>query len=164
MLTNASAAPELNESLEQTADGGDWITTTLPVCALVGYERFAAVEETANWLPVVRSARVLSRYPNGRPRRVSFIAQLERASIGYQLEYEFDDEALTVQFTTPPDANVKVTGWARFSPLGHYACMLEYQLSVDRGGLPMWRDRFYEGHAPSAVLYHFRDHIHRLVL
>jgi len=42
--------------------------------------------------------------------------------------------------------------------------MLEYQLSVDRGGLPMWRDPFYEGHAPSAVLYHFRDHINRLVL
>ncbi len=163
MLTDATAAAELDESLEQTDDGGDWITTTLPVCALVGYEQFAAVDQTANWLPVVRSARVLSRSADGRPKRVSFMAQLERASIGYQLEYKFDDDALTVHFSTPPESNVTIAGWARFSPLGHYACMLEYQLTVNRAGLPMWQDPFYEGHAPSAVLYHFRDHIHRLV-
>ena len=142
-------------------EDGDWITTTLPVCSLAAYRKFAAVEEVVDWLPVIHSVRVMSRNHNGRPERVSFLAEMTRATIGYVLEYEYQEADLTIRFSTPEDAAVQISGWARFTPLGHYASLMEYQLRVERGGLPAWSDSFFENHAPSAVLHHFRDYLER---
>ncbi len=157
----ADTAPAYPEPCDPADHDGDWITTTLPVCSLAAYRRFAAVEELPRWLPVIHSVRVLSRNHNGRPERVSFLAQLDRATIGYVLEYEYHEADLSIRFTTPEDAAIQVSGWARFTPLGHYASLMEYQLQVDRGELPAWDDGFFENHAPSAVLHHFREHLSR---
>ena len=149
------------EACDPADQGGDWITTTLPVCSLAAYRKFAAVEELPQWLPVIHSVRVLSRNHNGRPERVSFLAQLDRATIGYVLEYEYHETDLSIHFRTPEDAAIQVSGWARFTPLGHYASLMEYQVREDRGELPAWDDRSFANHAPSAVLYHFREYLSR---
>lgn len=143
--------------------GGDWITTTLPICSLAAYRYFVAVELLPAWLPVIHSARVLSRNHNGRPDQVSFLAEMTRATVGYVLDYEYDEANLVVRFSTPEDSAIKVSGWARFTPLGHYASLMEYQLRVDRGSLPAFDNSFFANHEPSAVLHHFRDYLTRLL-
>jgi hypothetical protein len=160
-IYSADTAPDHVEPTGPAEEEGDWITTTLPLCALAAYRRFAAVEELPQWLPVIHSVRVLSRNHNGRPERVSFLAELDRATIGYVLEYEYFEADLTIRFSTPEDAAIQVSGWARFAPLGHYASLMEYQLRIDRGTLPEWNDSCFANHAPSAVLYHFREHLDR---
>ena len=161
-LETVEAKSQFKTSLDPIEHGGDWITTTLPVCALAAFRHFAAIEDLPNWLPVIHSAHVISRNENGRPDKVSFLSQMTRATIGYALVYEYDEAELSVRFTTHEDSSVRVSGWAKFSPLGHYASLMEYQLRVDRGSLPEWRDPFFENHAPSAVLSHFRDYLNRL--
>ncbi len=143
------------------ADQEDWITTTLPVSASEAFARFTDLEAVPEWLPVVASVKVRARNRQGLPVVAAFLARLERATVGYSLRYHYDADGLGVFWTTPPDAGVRVVGRARFSPLGPNAALMEYQLGLDRHGLPAWDDPFFDNHAPSAVLSHFRDYVNR---
>src|SRR6476619_5648208 len=90
------------------------VSTTLTVGASVAYEVFADAVEIPRWLPIVQSARVLSRQLDGRPARVAFTRKLERGSLGYTLEYSYDPKGLSVAWMTPEASNVVLTGEARF--------------------------------------------------
>jgi len=152
--------PALSEALSGTP-GEDWITTTLPVPAEIGYQRFVQVDDLPLWLPIVRSVRIQQYGPGGEPMRASFLASLDNATVGYTLFYEYDRTQLALRWATPPGSTIQVSGAASFQPLGPKACLMGYALRLDRGDLPAWRDPFFENHAPSAVLGHFRDFIHR---
>jgi hypothetical protein len=141
--------------------GGDWLSATLPVTAIEAFDRFADLEALPSWLPVIGSVHVHRRDGLDRPTWVSFTAQVERGAVGYSLHYDYQPEILGVRWATPPGANLQVSGWVRFSSLGRAACLMEYQLWVDSGALPAWRDPFYAQHAPSAVIHHFREHLRR---
>ena len=62
------------------------VSTTLTVNAAVAYEVFADAVEIPRWLPIVQTARVLTRHSDNRPARVAFTRKLERGSLGYTLE------------------------------------------------------------------------------
>ena len=143
------------------ADDGDWITTTLPVSAREAFARFTDLEALPEWLPVVASVKVRARNRAGLPVVAAFLARLERATIGYSLRYHYDADGLGLRWTTPRESGVRVTGRVRFSPLGPRASLMEYQLGLDRRGLPAWDDPFFDNHPPSAVLSHFRDYVDR---
>jgi hypothetical protein len=137
----------------------DWLTTTLPVSATEAYNRFVEVDRLPHWLPIVRSARVTRRAADGMASRASFMAELDRGSVGYTLAYRYDHDRRLVAWATRRGAALRIAGCARFTELGPRACMMEYRLSVHRGSLPSWSDRFYDNHATSAVLSHFRDYL-----
>jgi hypothetical protein len=138
------------------------VSTTLRVSADVAYEIFSDVLEVPRWLPIVQRARPLDRYPDGRPRRVSFTRTLERGSLGYTLEYRYDPMNLTVAWTTPEASNVVLTGEAQFVRLSMRACMMQYRLILD---LPVVDDVLsgeLDRHPASHVVAEFREHLRRL--
>lgn len=138
------------------------VSTTLTVGASVAYEVFADAVEIPRWLPIVQSARVLSRQLDGRPARVAFTRKLERGSLGYTLEYSYDPTGLTVLWSTPASSNVVLNGEARFIPLSQRACLMLYRLVLE---LPIVDDLInseLDKHPASLVVAEFREHLRRL--
>jgi hypothetical protein len=110
----------------------------------------------------VQTARTLARDPAGRAHRVAFTRNLERGSLGYTLEYQYDPTDLSVSWTTPSASNVVLHGEARFLPLSPRACMMLYRLVID---LPIVDDLLeseLDGHAASQVVSEFREHLRRM--
>lgn len=138
------------------------VSTTLTVGAGVAYEVFADAVEIPRWLPIVQTARVVSRTPENRPERVAFTRKLERGSLGYTLNYKYDPANLTITWATPATSNVILQGEARFIPLSMRACMMLYRLVLD---LPIVDDMInseLDKHPASLVVSEFREHLRRL--
>ncbi len=136
------------------------ISTSLPVSAQEAFEAFCDSERVHEWMPVVRSSRVLSRSTCGRPERTAFIARLERSSIGYTMRYEYDDETRTVRWCNGLESSTRISGTAQFTKASRNTCMMHYELNVETDNdLPAWGDSMYNGHPASAVLSDFRDYL-----
>ncbi|MBA3818531.1 MAG: hypothetical protein H0X17_06530 [Deltaproteobacteria bacterium] len=138
------------------------VSTTLTVGAGVAYEVFSDAVEIPRWLPIVQQARILTRHADQRPNKVAFTRRLERGSLGYTLEYNYDPKTLTVLWATPESSNVTMTGEARFIPLSSRACLMLYRLVLD---LPIVDDmisRELDKHPASLVVAEFREHLRRL--
>ena len=138
------------------------VSTTLTVGAGAAYEIFADAVEIPRWLPLIQTARILSRRYDGRATRVAFTRKLERGSLGYTLEYSYDPSTYTVAWATPVTSNVVLSGEARFVPLSQKACLLLYRLVID---LPIVDDLVsneLDGHPASIVVSEFREHLRRL--
>jgi uncharacterized membrane protein len=135
-------------------------TATLPVPAGAAFAVLSDASASPEWLPVLRSARVLEHDATGRPARVAFVGRLERASIGYTLEYAYDPQQLTMSWRSATDASAQVSGEASFVPLSADACLVSYTVSLE---LPVgpWADEGYEQHPASAVVAWFREHLRR---
>jgi hypothetical protein len=138
------------------------VSTTLSVGARVAYEVFADAVETPRWLPIVQSARVLSRQADGRPDKVAFTRKLERGSLGYTLAYIYDPRTLTIAWSTADSSNVVMSGEARFVPLSHKACLMTYRLVLDLPIVDDLLDAGIDGHPASVVVAEFREHLRRL--
>ena len=155
MATALAFAPPVSPLLSE-------VSTTLTVGAPAAYEVFADAVEIPRWLPIVQSARVLTRHPDNRPARVAFTRKLERGSLGYTLEYRYLPETLTVVWATPSSSNVTLNGEARFVPLSNRACLMLYRLVID---LPIVDDLInseLDKHPASLVVAEFREHLRRL--
>jgi hypothetical protein len=138
------------------------VSTTLPIGAPVAYEVFCDTDEIPRWLPILQSARVMSRDREGRAARVAFMRQLERGSLGYTLAYRYDPSALTVGWSTLPSSNVRLTGEAQFVPLTPRACMMLYRIDLDLPVVDELLDGELDRHAASLVVAEFREHVRRL--
>lgn len=160
-MTTTDTSPKPRIAFDPVEHGGDWITTTLPVSALEAYRQFSAMEKLPVWFPLVQQVEIRSHHASGVPERVGVTARHASGTVDYELVYQFEPQTMRVRWATSADSPVYVSGWAKFTPLTPAACLMEYQLYVDRRELPAWRDPFYENHAPSAVLHHFRDYINR---
>ncbi len=137
------------------------VAATLPVRAHVAYEVFADTSDTPRWLSVIQAAHVLERGIDGRPSKVSFRAAFERATLGYVLDYEYRPEDLTVAWRSSRAGSINIDGEARFSPLSNRACLMTYRLSLELPISGDWVARHYDGHAASAVVGDFREHLRR---
>jgi ribosome-associated toxin RatA of RatAB toxin-antitoxin module len=139
------------------------ISTALPRSAEECYALFCEIERIPEWLTIVRSALVTRRDERRRAREVAFLARLERATVGYTCHYKYQPTARRVEWSTAPDASIRISGHAQFGSLGTRACLMTYHLDLDLGdaGLPVWSDPMFEGHAASASLSDFRDFVLR---
>jgi hypothetical protein len=138
------------------------VSTTLSVGAGAAFEIFADTSEIPRWLPLLQTARVLSRQADGRASRVGFTRRLERGSLGYTLEYTYDPDTYTITWATPRTSNVVLQGEARFVPLSQRACLMLYRLVME---LPIVDDLIaseLDGHPASLVVSEFREHLRRL--
>jgi hypothetical protein len=138
------------------------VSTTLTLGARAAYEVFADAEEIPRWLPIVQMARVLRRGADGRPLHVSYTRKLERGSLAYTLEYNYDPAALGISWATPATSSVTLSGAARFVPLSNRACLMLYRLTLD---LPIVDDTLsleLDRHPASLVVAEFREHLRRL--
>lgn len=147
---------------DETRCMGSTLSTSLPVSAAEAYALMSQSDRIPEWMAVVRSARILTRYLDGRPEKVGFIVNLQRASMGYTLRYAYDDEALHLTWSTAEGAKTVVAGSARFQPLGPRACLLHYEIELGKSThLPAWGDEMYNGHPASSVISDFRDFVQR---
>lgn len=157
----SATAQLLRDAAADLAPVSTEVATTLPVGADAAYQVFADVAETCRWLSVVQSARVLTRDAAGRPRDVAFRAAFDRATLGYTVRYDYRPDDLTVRWSTAAGSAIRVDGEARFAPLSPRACLMTYRLGlelpVSRAGL----EAHYDGHAASAVVGDFREHLRR---
>jgi hypothetical protein len=138
------------------------VSATLPVGAPVAFEAFADVAQTPRWLSVVSSTRVLEADLRGRPLRASFLARLERATIGYVLHYTWDDDGLGVRWSTADASSLRISGDARFAPLSARACLMHYRLTLEVPVDSGWINESFSGNAAAAVASEFREHLRRL--
>ena len=137
------------------------VSTTLTVSAAVAYEVFTDVVEIPRWLPIIQTAYI-QRWLDGRAARVSFTRQLERGSLAYTLEYEYDPIGRSVVWSTPAGSSVVLTGEARFVPLSNRACLMLYRLVIE---LPIVDDLIsseLDKHPASLVVADFREHLRRV--
>jgi uncharacterized membrane protein len=161
-IVEAALGVRATTSSAGDADAGS-AATTLPVPAAVAFDAFCDVSSIPRWVSVIHSVHVQERTAKGRPRSASFLARLERASIGYTTFYEYDEADRIVTWRTPPASSTKVSGRVQFVPLGDRACLMQYELHLELPGLalPPWEDPFFSGHAASVVMNDFRDFVIR---
>ncbi|MEO6775332.1 MAG: hypothetical protein ABI467_20380 [Kofleriaceae bacterium] len=155
MATAIAFAPEMFPHSSE-------VSTTLSVSAGTAFEIFADIAEIPRWLPLLQTARVLSRQADGRASQVGFMRRLERGSLGYTLEYTYDPDTYTITWATPRTSNVVLQGEARFVPLSSRACLMLYRLVME---LPIVDDLIaseLDGHPASLVVAEFREHLRRL--
>jgi hypothetical protein len=137
------------------------VSTTLTVGAPVAFEVFANAAEIPRWLPLVQQAHVLSRRMDGRAERVAFTRRLERGSLGYTLQYDYDPTTFSVTWTTPDTSSVVLRGEARFVPLSARACMMLYRLVLELPVIDELVASELDGHPASFVVAEFREHLRR---
>jgi len=154
------AAKASNDEAEAHKPITTTASATLPVSAEVAFEAFGDAAETPRWLSVLHAARVIERDDQGRARRVAFVGRLERGSIGYTLDYQFDPHALVITWKSAPDAPVQVRGEVTFAPLSSRACLMTYSVSLHAPVGP-WSDPSFEHHPASAIVTGFREHLRR---
>ncbi len=161
MATALALAPRIAPAAAPATCASE-VSTTLPLGATAAYGVFTDAAEIPRWLPIVQSARVMSRDLEGRAARVAFTRKLERGLLGYTLEYRYDPTLLTVGWSTLPSSNVVLHGEARFVPLSTRACMMLYRLALE---LPIVDDNLrgeLEKHPASQAVAEFREHLRRL--
>jgi uncharacterized membrane protein len=135
------------------------VSATLPVGAGTAFEAFGDVTRTPRWLSVLQSVRVVKNDEHGRPLLVAFLARLERATIGYSLEYRWDETDLTVAWSTPEGSSVHIVGDVRFTPLSTRACLMHYRLSLELPFRSEWANASFGGNAAAAVASEFREYL-----
>jgi hypothetical protein len=151
----------LHSATAELPEADTVLTTTLNVDAPTAYARFCEIERLPSWLSIVHAAKILTRNDDGRPERVSFLAHMERATIGYTLTYTYAESQLRVGWTTDDDSGIGLSGSASFHALGDRGSLMNYELMLDMPNLAAWEDPFFDSHAASAVVCDFRDYVKR---
>ena len=136
------------------------VSATLHVNAQVAYEVFADAQQTPRWLPLVKSARIVRRHPNGRPWQVAYAAEVDRGEIQYTLQYEFLPEELLITWTTAPQSQLLLAGEVRFLPLSPKASLMLYRLDLE-SNTASWKDD-YDGHVAESVVAELKAHLRRI--
>jgi len=138
------------------------LSTQLPIPAKEAFALFAESGRVHEWMGIVRSSRVIARDNDGRPTRTAFIARLERSSMGYTMDYEYDAKTLTVRWNNGPAASTRISGTAQFARASHGCCMMHYHLEMEsESALPPWGDPMYDGHPAASVISDFREFVSR---
>lgn len=159
--SGSPVAPEFQIDVEQR-DGETVVTATLHRDADVCYRLFTDADLIPQWLWVVDTAIVQERDAKNRAIRVDFIGALERASIGYTLVYEYDDEQREVSWLHAGRGVKQLAGSARFAPTGEGRCRLEYRLRTElTAGLPPWADQLYRQRPAETVVLDFCEFAER---
>ena len=162
MVTALAQAPRIAQASTPPPRSASEVSTTLPLGATASYGVFTDAAEIPRWLPIVQSARVMSRDRQARAARVAFTRKLERGSLGYTLEYRYEESALSVAWSTLPTSNVVLHGHARFVPLSTRACLMMYRLVLELPIVDSMLTGELDQHPASLVVAQFREHLRRL--
>lgn len=149
------AAPRFEIDVEQR-DGETVVTARLDRSAEHCYRVFSDADLIPEWLWVVDTAVVQERDDANRALRVDFIGALERASIGYTLCYEYDDQGREVRWHRAGGGERRLAGSARFADRDGGGCLMEYRLTSElTTGLPPWADQLYRQRPAETVVVEF---------
>lgn len=135
---------------------GPCVEVRLPAPAERCYRLFGDADHITEWLVVVGTAVVRKRDTRGRALEIDFLGSLQRASVGYTLAYDYDDERLEVRWRRKSGSLRQLAGSARFLPEGEGACRMEYRLKAELPeALPPWADELYRARPAETVVLDF---------
>ena len=156
----------LPEMDAEESDSLETLSTTLPANARFCYEVFSDVRRIPEWVPSVSSVQTQKLDPWGRAAEVGYVASLGRASVGYTVYYEYDDQALTVSWKTRDGSSIRLNGHAVFVALSERACMIHYSLDMrfPLSTLSIHQVSNHDAHPTSQALSDFREYISRAYL
>jgi hypothetical protein len=157
------AYPEFNFDLQVTAGTAETVVeVSLGRPADRCYDLFCDAGRFCEWLLVVGTSTVRRRDEQGRPVEVYFMGNLERASVGYTLAYEYDDPSREVRWNHVSGSLSRLAGSARFTPDGEKACRFRYALATELPKhLPPWADELYRGRPAETVVLDFCEWLHQ---
>ena len=87
------------ETNEKAGEYGVRQTVTVDVDVATCY-RLLTPERFPEWTPEIKSATVVTRYPDGRPKQVEFMHDFVLLKIRYTDEYTYDDEKPALSWHT----------------------------------------------------------------
>lgn len=120
------------------------------------YARLCQIERVPEWVPGVADVEVVTTDDSGRPRTVRFVAMPHRASVSYALDYEYDDDARTLRWTSRGGDARKLDGFARVRPADGGRAHLEY--GVDSAlieAVPGWAEVSLRDEKPEPLVRAF---------
>lgn len=94
--------------------------------AITDYESFP------DWQDAVREVEVVSRYPDGRGREVAFRIDAKVKSIGYRLEYSYDEPSRITWDYLGGDVK-DIAGEYRLDDRGDGTTLAVYSVALDAG-------------------------------
>lgn len=94
------------------------------------YRLLGEFERYPEWAGVMKSARVLESYPDGRGRKVEFSVDVFLGTVRYILDYSFDDDNLCLSWVSAGGDLLSVTGRYYFKPLGKKETASFYELDA----------------------------------
>jgi uncharacterized membrane protein len=152
-------------TLDSPVFGGedDYLSLTVHRPARECFSLFSFVERVPEWLRAVKSAYVVMRDSIGRPVRAQMMAGLNRATVGFSLNYRYSRRGLHVAWSTPEGSGLKMHGFVRFQPLELRSCLMTLCLGVDTGGLPEFADEPFQMDPAATAIADFRDYAVRVL-
>ena len=94
------------------------------------YQCLCDFERYPEWAKILEQARVQDRYPEGRPRRVEFVANAYLRKVRYVLDYTYDDPNHCLSWVNAGGDFLNITGRYFFSPQKSGGTASTYELSL----------------------------------
>ena len=94
------------------------------------YRLLAEFERYPEWVSVMENAKSLDRYPDGRSRRVEFLANVYFRKVRTLLDYSYDDRNYCLSWVSAGGDFLSVTGRYYFKPQGPARCGATYELTM----------------------------------
>ncbi len=133
-------------------------TATLHISVGFAYDLFCDASNTSRWLPQVSAVRIISNDDLGRPRDASFLLNVNRATVGFNLKYEYNANDFEVIWKTHENSHVEFTGQASFRSLSPKLTLMTFSLHCYSSAL-VGNEKIFDGHPASVVMQYFRDFI-----
>jgi ribosome-associated toxin RatA of RatAB toxin-antitoxin module len=122
--------------------------------ALAPEDAFAllcAVDRVPDWVPGVADVRVTATDDRGRATAAEFVAMPHRASVDYRLEYEYDDDARRICWSSSDGGVRRLTGAAEIVATGG-GCRLRYGVdSALLAAVPGWAEVSLREESPEPI-------------
>lgn len=129
----------------------------IPRAAADCYRLLCEVSRLPEWVAGIATVRVLEAQPDGRAAVAEFVTMPNAGSMSYTLRYRYDDEAMTVHWTTADATERDVRGEAAIAALGPARCRLRYGLfTAVSGEPPAWAREALAQDTPHPVVEAFR--------
>jgi ribosome-associated toxin RatA of RatAB toxin-antitoxin module len=128
----------------------------IPVASDVCYQALCDVESVPDWVPGVASVLVRERDAQSRVLSAVFVGMPGRGSFAYDLIYRYDDDTLTMRWSSSDRTLRELEGEARVEPLSDTSCKLTYGLhSWSTAIAPMWAQIELREEVPTPVVNAF---------
>lgn len=130
--------------------------TEIPCPAARCYRALCDVERVPEWVPGVASVLVRERDDQGRVTAAEFVGMPGRGSFAYDLAYRYDDDTMTVRWSSADRTLRDLEGEARVEAISDHTCRLIYGLhSWSTAIAPMWAQVKLQEETPTPVVEAF---------
>jgi len=124
------------------------------------YQFLCDFERYPEWAKILEQVQVRDRYPDGRPRRVEFVANAYLRKVRYVLDYAYDDPKYCLSWVNSGGDFLSITGRYFFLSQRESATASTYELSVTANfPLPKRIIRYFSSIAMRKTMKDFKHYV-----